>query len=236
MPDVIGAEPVILYGLDSNGVPVPLKLGTDGTLSIDSSSGLQLGSTPSTQAMGDAAAGGSATTASKNDHKHGMPAFGATAAAVGTSTGGAATTPSRSDHAHAVSDQTITERMILHAAQTADVTTSQTTTSVSYADLATTGPAVTVSPGVTQPHLILISARKSNSGNGSNDFASVAIAGAAAADVDADETSGATGHEYSAVKAILATAQASGATHTMKYKVSGNTGTFLNRRIIGIPM
>lgn len=35
---------------------------------------LALGTTPSTQAFGDAAAGGSATTASKNDHKHAMPA------------------------------------------------------------------------------------------------------------------------------------------------------------------
>jgi len=33
-----------------------------------------LGSTPSTQAFGDAATGGSAITASKNDHKHAMPA------------------------------------------------------------------------------------------------------------------------------------------------------------------
>lgn len=35
---------------------------------------LTLGTTPSTQAFGDAAAGGSATTASKNDHKHAMMA------------------------------------------------------------------------------------------------------------------------------------------------------------------
>ncbi len=37
---------------------------------------LTLGTTPSTQAFSDSASGGSATTASKNDHKHAMPALG----------------------------------------------------------------------------------------------------------------------------------------------------------------
>ena len=40
------------------------------------------GSTPSTQAFGDAAAGGAATTWSKNDHKHAMPADPVTAHAA----------------------------------------------------------------------------------------------------------------------------------------------------------
>jgi hypothetical protein len=60
-----------------------------------------LGTTPSTQAFGDSASGGSDTTASKNDHKHAWPALGTTAAAIGTSAGGSATTPSKSDHVHA---------------------------------------------------------------------------------------------------------------------------------------
>ncbi len=45
------------------------------------------GSTPSTQAYGDSAAGGSASTWSKNDHKHGFPAHTATQAIF--ETGGA---------------------------------------------------------------------------------------------------------------------------------------------------
>jgi hypothetical protein len=65
------------------------------------SEGLALGASPSTQALGDSAAGGSASTASKNDHKHGLPALGTTAAAIGTSAGGSAATPSKSDHVHA---------------------------------------------------------------------------------------------------------------------------------------
>jgi hypothetical protein len=69
---------------------------------------LALGSTPSTQAFGDAAAGGSATTASKNDHKHAMPAnpvraqSSTTPAAIGTSGAvGSGTTDARADHVHA---------------------------------------------------------------------------------------------------------------------------------------
>lgn len=100
MGEIVGAEPVILYGLDSNGVPVPLLLGSDGTL--QAASGLALGSTPSTQAIGDAASGGSATTASKNDHKHGMPAFGSPASAAYANADGAAATIARSNHIHAI--------------------------------------------------------------------------------------------------------------------------------------
>lgn len=74
MPDVIGAEPVILYGLDVNGVPVPLKLNADGTLSAASSSGPTLGSTPTTQAFGDVAAAGASIKAAPELHLHGMPA------------------------------------------------------------------------------------------------------------------------------------------------------------------
>jgi hypothetical protein len=56
---------------------------------------------PTTSAVGDAAATGSAVVSARRDHTHGREAFGASAAAVGTSSGGAATTPSRSDHVHA---------------------------------------------------------------------------------------------------------------------------------------
>lgn len=57
--------------------------------------------TPTTQAFSDAAAIGSGPAASMTDHKHGWPALGTTAAAIGTSAGGSATTPSKSDHVHA---------------------------------------------------------------------------------------------------------------------------------------
>lgn len=73
---------------------------------------------PVTQAMGDSAATGSATVASRRDHKHGMPALGSTAADIGTSAGGSATTPSKSDHVHATGAGTPSTQAIGDAAST----------------------------------------------------------------------------------------------------------------------
>ena len=58
---------------------------------------------PTTSAVGDVAANGSATTPAKGDHLHGRESFGGVpgASVVGDAgTAGAATTPSRSDHKH----------------------------------------------------------------------------------------------------------------------------------------
>lgn len=59
--------------------------------------------TPSTMAVGDAAATGTATNNSREDHKHGAPAFAAPTAqttyGLGSATGAAATVP-HSDHTH----------------------------------------------------------------------------------------------------------------------------------------
>jgi hypothetical protein len=60
-------------------------------------------STVTTQAIGDAPVVGTGTDYARNDHKHGMPAFGAITVEQtfgSTSTNGAATTIARSDHAH----------------------------------------------------------------------------------------------------------------------------------------
>lgn len=56
---------------------------------------------PSTQAVGDNAMAGGATTYAKRDHKHGMPGFGsATTADSPGGSGGSANTIARSDHSH----------------------------------------------------------------------------------------------------------------------------------------
>jgi hypothetical protein len=70
-----------------------------------------LGTTPSTQAFADAAAGGSATTPSKNDHKHAMPTLGYglsgnSAPAVGLSTASAFATATTSVSAATYADVT----------------------------------------------------------------------------------------------------------------------------------
>lgn len=64
-------QSALVAGMGSDGVPRWLLVDSSG--SVLSSGGLALGSTPSTQAFGDAASGGSDVTASKNDHKHGFP-------------------------------------------------------------------------------------------------------------------------------------------------------------------
>jgi hypothetical protein len=60
-------------------------------------------STVTTQAIGDTPVVGTGTDYARNDHKHGMPAFGAITVEQtfgSASTNGAATTVARSDHAH----------------------------------------------------------------------------------------------------------------------------------------
>jgi hypothetical protein len=233
MAGVIGGDAVLLYGLDSNGNPVPLLLGADGTL--QGASGVELGSTPSTQAIGDAAAGGSATTASKNDHKHGLPAFGASAAAIGTSAAGAAATPSRSDHVHAIPDQLVASRMIAADSTQATVATSQTTTSTSYTDLATAGPQVTITSGVTQVHISVVSAFLTNSAGTNATIMAPSIGGNEAVD-------GVGCIDCRAVTIIRASAltRTSGVTspcvHKARYKVGGGTGTWVNRDILAWAM
>lgn len=147
---------------------------------------------------------------------------------------GTATTSPRSDHRHAIADGAVTSRKVNLTVGTADVATSQTTTSTSYTDLATVGPAVTLSPGITQEHLIHISARMQNDTDGARTHISVAIAGAAAVDADGAEFTTVTNQPGTYGRSILASAVASGSTHTMKYKVASGIGTYFHRRIIGM--
>ena len=113
---------------------------------------------------------------------------------------------------------------------TQDVATSETTTSTSYTDLTTSGPAVTLSPGRATDQIILLGCQMSNSA-ADRIRMSVAIAGAGAADADAVEVSGAAGTMVRATAHVMATAVANASTHTAKYKVSAGTGTFVDRRI-----
>lgn len=129
------------------------------------------------------------------------------------------------------------EQAALPTSATADVTTSETTTSTTYTDLTTSGPAITLSPGASRKHLLFLSAfdipssvTAINTG-----FASVAIAGAAAVDADAVRSVNTTSSSYRfhLGRPVLTAAVASGSTHTMKYRVSGDTWAFEFRRIVG---
>lgn len=117
---------------------------------------------------------------------------------------------------------------------TQDVTTSETTTSTSYTNLATTGPAVTLSPGGSTTQIIGYSSAMKYNGGGDLAMISPSIAGAAASDVDAQAISSepTAGTSERGGNSLLASGVGNGSTHTLKYKSKGgNTATFSNRRI-----
>ena len=128
-------------------------------------------------------------------------------------------------------NQAITSAMVNLTVVNGNVTTLETTTSTSYTDLATAGPANTVSSGVPQDHLLLVGASEWNSIAGANVFASPAVGGAGAADTDGAFSDGGSAAIVSVLRQTHAAAQATGAVHTMKYKTGANTGNFQDRRI-----
>ena len=117
---------------------------------------------------------------------------------------------------------------------TATVATQQTTTSTSYTDLATSGPAVTVTTGTKV--LVIISAGEIRNQNSSGECdMSFAVSGAttvAAADATSvGITSAASNETFRPTGAFIITVTAGSNTFTAKYRVGGGTGVFANRRI-----
>ena len=114
------------------------------------------------------------------------------------------------------------------------VVTAQTTTSTSFTDLATAGPAVAVTTGTTA--LVIISAGVANDSAGGRTLASYAVSGATTD--AADDTRSIIYDESSAGRIIAASRveyktglTAGSNTFTMKYRVGGGTGTFQFRHI-----
>jgi hypothetical protein len=124
----------------------------------------------------------------------------------------------------------------LASASGATVATSQTTASLAYADLATAGPAVTVVTGAKA--IVTLTAQLQNSG-ASAAFMAYAISGAttlAAADATALFNNNPNTSIWQASASYMQTGLTPGSnTFTAKYRVTGNTGTFLNRSIIVEP-
>lgn len=117
----------------------------------------------------------------------------------------------------------------------ATVATSQTETNTSYDDLATVGPAVTVTTGTRA--LVMFSAVCSNSAAFAT-LMSFAVSGATtSAATDARGTvQGADGKSVTVGRSYLMTGLTAGSnTFTLKYRVGGGTGTYENRHIIVIP-
>lgn len=118
----------------------------------------------------------------------------------------------------------------------AKVATSQNTTSTSYTDLATSGPAVTLTTGTKA--LVIITCASANSDINRTCYMSYAVSGAttiAASDSVAavNQNGGQTATmRYSAVSVPTLTAGSN--TFTAKYQVNAGTGSFVDREIFVI--
>ena len=125
------------------------------------------------------------------------------------------------------------------------VATSETTTSTSYTDLATTGPDVSVTIGASGMALVMFGCVAYNSSANFRNNMAIAMSGANT------ETAGTTGGRDLTLRdpltsgnqgcttytTYLATGLTSGSTtFTAKYRVQGGTGTFATRQITVIPL
>lgn len=178
------------------------------------------------------------------------PEWGASLASLLTtkgdlSTASAANTPARlaagSDFQHlrarAGAANGIEYAALLSAAT---VTTSESTTSTSFTDLATPGPAVTVTTGTTA--LVILTANLYNNGTSQDADMGFAVSGAstvaAAGSASLEATTGASGAvvRYTASAVFPVTGLTAGSnTFTAKYKATGGTSFFANRSIVVIP-
>lgn len=125
----------------------------------------------------------------------------------------------------------IAERAIIPV----NVDTLETTGSTSYVDLTTPGPSVTMVTG--SRALILLSCQLGNSGT-STSYASIAVSGATtfnAGDAAAIGKDGGSGALDRSSISHLVTGLTSGTnTFFAQYRVSGGTGTWLRRRMVGM--
>jgi len=123
------------------------------------------------------------------------------------------------------------------ASASTTIATEESTSSTSYTDLTTAGPAVTLTTGTKA--LIIVTAQQFNSTT-NQQFASYAVSGAttiAASDARAARSQNSSYNEnrWSSVSR-LTTLTAGSNTFTMKYRTSAGTGYWSNREIIVIDL
>lgn len=123
--------------------------------------------------------------------------------------------------------------------ETSLVATAETTTSTTYADLATTGPTVTLTTGTRA--LWFLSVRAENDTVNVNTYASVAVTGAttlAASDNNAVLVDGvAAANSPRQASAHLETGLTPGSnTFTVQYRCNSNTATFRHRELVVIAL
>jgi len=122
--------------------------------------------------------------------------------------------------------------------QTATVATSQTTATTSYTNLATVGPAVTVTTGTIA--VAFFCAAVSNTAANSATDVSVAVSGAssvAASDAWRTVLDGVSANQVNRVVGMhcFTGLNAGSNTFTVQYKVGSGTGTFSDRELIVFP-
>lgn len=142
-----------------------------------------------------------------------------------------------------VTNAAITPDKLATGAATALVAAGETSTSTSYTDLATAGPAVTVTIGANGLALVILYSylQGSSAASGHSAFYGFAISGAttqAAADNAALRYQPWTGNALGKLGAsFVVTGLTPGSnTFTAKYKVDGSTGTWIDRRISVVPL
>lgn len=116
------------------------------------------------------------------------------------------------------------------------IATSETTTSTSYTDLASPGPEV--EPITGQRALVFLTSRCVNSGAGGRCAISYDVNGSGSSDGSAwISESGLANGMYRGTCFDVATSLTGGQNmFTMKYRVTANTGTFVNRILYVIPL
>jgi hypothetical protein len=125
------------------------------------------------------------------------------------------------------------------AIDSSTVSTSQTTTSVAYANLATTGPAVTVTTGAQA--LVIGSAFMSSNSIGQKSWISCAVSGAttrAASDATSHEFQvyGSNAEDRGTFVSLFKTLNAGSNTFTMQYRVSAGTTTYQDRELVVVAL
>ena len=124
--------------------------------------------------------------------------------------------------------------LLADCAATATVAAGQTTTSTTYADLATVGPSVTLTSTGTLA-LVLFTFQGDNSTPANGGAASVVVSGATALAAHDDRALGhnvgSSGFGFYAGSFIPVTINPGTNTYKMQYRVAGTTGTFARRKI-----
>jgi hypothetical protein len=123
----------------------------------------------------------------------------------------------------------------------AKVDAAETTTSTAYTSLVTAGPEVTVDVGPPGRVLVIAHAWIRNSVDGAGGLSSFVASGTNSLSASdgraAIAYSAAAGAYQSAVYTDLLTGLAPGSTtFSMRYRATGNTATFANRRLVAIPL